>query len=82
MNPTALTYIKHYLWAIMATALNGGIAAVVAVIAHHDPLTLATLWPCFKVAAFISAVMYMSAHPLPLPDATGVLKAHRPSSTT
>jgi hypothetical protein len=75
MNPKLKSYLLHYLEGSLASAFNGGVAAATAFLgsagasaagANVAAMTGHQLVATFVGAAFLSALMYFKANPIPV----------------
>jgi hypothetical protein len=61
-------YFAHYGLGLLSSMVNGAIAAVAAVLAGGQPVTIEAVAHTFIWTAGLFAVAFMHAHPFPIPS--------------
>ena len=85
---TLWKYVLHYLWGLVATAFNGGVTSVVAIVAEMtggklpEGITWHGCWQTFVVAAAVHAILYFSSHPIPVTLQDGTTQSPFPKILT
>lgn len=88
MNPKLKSYLLHYAEGTLASAFNGGVAAATAFLgsagasaagANVTAMTAHQGLATFAGAAFLSALMYFKANPIPV-DAPNLADPPSPAS--